>query len=159
MKIIIKTLFLAIIVLVIACNESDDFCLSNQQSVQAGFYSAETGNDSTVSDVSFISLPGDGIILENDTLYNSESLSNSFLPLSMASDTTKYLVKILNQKDTITFIHSKELSFVSEECGFVFSFELDTVIYTDISFIDSVAIDYTSIKYNESTENVKIFLY
>ena len=142
--------------IIISCNNTDDFCLSNQQSVQASFYSSITLNDSTVSDMTIRAIES---VAEDDTIYNSETVSESFLPLSMMNDTSRFLIQILNQKDTVSFVHSKELSFISEECGFIFTFELDTVLHSNISFIDSVSIEYPSIVYNESTENVKIYLY
>ncbi len=152
MKIFFQVLAILFIVIIISCN-NDDFCLSNQQSVQAVFYSSNTDEDSTVSNV--IIKPVD----LNDTIYNDEEISESFLPLSMMSDTSSFVIQILNQKDTIRFVHSKELDFISEECGFIFKFELDTILFTNISFIDSVSIEYPSIEYNESTSNVKIYLY
>ncbi len=152
MKIFLQVITVLFIIIIISCS-SDDFCLSNQQSVQAVFYSSSTDNDSTVSDVVIKAVD------LNDTIYNNEEISESFLPLSMMSDTTSYVIQILNQKDTIRFVHSKELDFISEECGFIFKFELDTVLFTNISFIDSVSIEYPSIEYNESTSNVKIYLY
>ncbi len=154
MKIFFQAITIFIIVVLISCN-NDDFCLSNQQSVQALFYSSETNEDSTVSDVTILPLSTN----QGDTVYNAEEISESFLPLSMMSDTTGYVIQILNQKDTIRFVHSKELDFISEECGFIFKFELDTILFTNISFIDSVSIEYPSIEYNESATNVKIYLY
>ncbi|MCW3785534.1 DUF6452 family protein [Plebeiibacterium sediminum] len=156
MKILFQVAAIMVLVIIISCNNSDDFCLSNQQSVQASFYSSITLNDSTVSGVTITAI---GSVAEDDTIYNSEVVSESFLPLSMMNDTSRFLIQILNQRDTVSFVHSKELSFISEECGFIFKFELDTVLHSNISFIDSVSIEYPSIVYNESTENVKIYLY
>ncbi len=155
MKIIFQVVAILALVIIISCN-NDDFCLSNQQSVQASFYSSITFKDSTVSDVTIRAIES---VADDDTIYNSEVVSESFLPLSMMNDTSRFLIQILNQKDTVSFVHSKELSFISEECGFIFEFELDTVLHSNISFIDSVSIEYPSIVYNESTENVKIYLY
>ncbi len=109
--------------------------------------------------MSGVTITAIGSVAEDDTIYNSEVVSESFLPLSMMNDTSRFLIQILNQRDTVSFVHSKELSFISEECGFIFKFELDTVLHSNISFIDSVSIEYPSIVYNESTENVKIYLY
>ncbi len=156
MKIFFQVVAIMALAIIISCNNTDDFCLSNQQSVQASFYSSITLNDSTVSDVTIRAIES---VAEDDTIYNSETVSESFLPLSMMNDTSRFLIQILNQKDTVSFVHSKELSFISEECGFIFTFELDTVLHSNISFIDSVSIEYPSIVYNESTENVKIYLY
>ena len=156
MKIFTHIFLLLFMFLACACgDESSDFCLSNQQSVQAGFYSSyqTTDTDSSVSNVFIYSTGVDSI------LYDDATVSDVYLPLSMGSDTSKFIVEINDLKETISFVHQKELNFVSGECGFVFSFYLDTVMYSDVSFIDSVAIDYDEIVYNENLENVKIYLY
>jgi len=139
-----------------ACgDETNDFCLSNQQSVQSGFYSPyhTTDVDSTVSGVTIWSTDIDSLT------YDSATVNKTFLPLSMMNDSSQFIIEINKSKDTITFVHSKELSFVSGECGFIFRFEIDTILYSDNSFIDSVVIDYPSIVYGENIENVKIYLF
>ena len=154
----IKILFFSLICLAItyACTSDDsDFCLSNQQSVQSGFFSSyyTTDTDTTVSDVIIYSTGIDSIP------YDTATVKKMFLPLSMLNDTSQYIIEINKLRDTLSFVHTKELNFVSGECGFVFTFELDTILYTEKSFIDSVAIDYSSIVYGENIENVKIYLY
>lgn len=156
MKIFIRAVALISAIIIFSCEDgSSDFCISNQQSVQTGFYSASslTDKDTTVEDVVVYSLGIDSIT------YDTVSVNKLFLPLSMHNDTSQYIIEMNNLKDTISFVHQKELDFVSGECGFIFSFYLDTILFSDVSFIDSVAIDYDEINYNESFENVKIYLY
>lgn len=156
MKLAVRALAMLSIVFVYACgNENSDFCLSNQQSVQAGFYSSYAANDkdSTVRNVFIYSLGVDSIT------YDTVTVNKIYLPLNLHKDTSQFIIDINTLKDTITFVHSKELNFVSGECGFVFSLYLDTVYHSDVSFIDSVAIVNDEIIYNENFENVKIYLY
>ncbi|TLX76868.1 hypothetical protein E9993_04045 [Labilibacter sediminis] len=156
MRIRILFFSLIFIAVVYACTSDDsDFCLSNQQSVQSGFYSSSysTDRDTTVSDVVIYSTGIDSIT------YDTATVSKTFLPLSMHNDTSEYIIEINKLKDTVSFVHTKELNFVSGECGFIFTFELDTILYSDNQIIDSVAIDYPSIVYGENIENVKIYLY
>ncbi|MGQ1787896.1 MULTISPECIES: DUF6452 family protein [unclassified Saccharicrinis] len=156
MKVFVHAFALIFIILIYACeDESSDFCLSNQQSVQAGFYSSyqSTDTDSSVSDVVIYSIGVDSIP------YDTVTVSDVYLPLNMHKDTSRFIIEINELKDTVSFVHQKELNFVSGECGFVFSFYLDTVLFSDVSFIDSVAIDYDEVIYNENLENVKIYLY
>ena len=127
--------------------------MSNQQSVQAGFYSSNSDKDSTVNNVVIYSVGIDSIT------YDTVSVSKVFLPLNMHKDTSEFIVEMNTLKDTIKFVHQKELNFVSGDCGFVFSFFLDTVIFTDKSFIDTIVVDNSEIIYNENFENVKIYLY
>ncbi|GAF03412.1 DUF6452 family protein [Saccharicrinis fermentans] len=156
MKIFTYVFLLLFMFLTYACgDDSSDFCLSNQQSVQVGFYSSyqSSDTDSSVSNVLIYSTGVDSI------LYDEATVSDVYLPLSMENDSSQFIIEINDLKDTISFVHQKELNFVSGECGFIFSFYLDTVMYSDVSFIDSVAIDYDEVVYNENLENVKIYLY
>jgi hypothetical protein len=147
-------IFLVINIFYACGDDKGDFCLSNQQSVQTGFYSAHSDKDTTLENTSIY-----GINRNDSLLYNEETVWKTFLPLSMLNDTSHFIVEANGNKGTLSFVHQKELDFISEECGFIFRFELDTVIYSGDSFIDSVAIDYSSIVYNENIENVKIYIY
>lgn len=147
--------FLICMFLVYSCGkDTSDLCLSNQQSVQLGFYSPyhTSDVDTTVSGVTVWSTGVDSIP------YDSARVSEIYLPLSMMDNISQFIIEIYKRKDTISFVHSKELNFVSGECGFVFTFELDTILYTDSTIIDSVAIDYPSIVYGENIKNVKVYL-
>ena len=157
MKQAIRFTIIILVVSFFACTSSDDFCLSNQDTVQTTFYSSYTDDDSTVSAVTIYGIYDMEAI--DSLISDSASVSSSFLPLSMMHDSTSFVIEIDNTKDTLTFVHTKELSYVSDECGFIFKFELDTVLFTDISFIDSVSIVYSDIIYNENIENVQIYLY
>lgn len=139
--------------ILLSCNP-EPICLSNQNAVQTGFYSAysKINKDTVLNNTSVI---GKGAI---DSVYNKELVQKMFLPLSFVSDTTAFIIENNTLKDTIWFKHNKELFFVSRNCGFSFNFVVDTVWFTQ-TFIDSVALDYKPINYNENIENVKIYIY
>jgi hypothetical protein len=152
----VTTLFLCIIVLALwgtGCN-NDEVCLSNQNAVQAGFFSAwsETDKDSTLTEVSLIGLN------REDSIYAKESLSELFMPLDFEKDTTSFIVVSKTLKDTICIVHQKELDFIAGECGYIFTFNIDTVLYSN-AFIDSVAIAYPDVKYGETIQNIKLYIY
>ena len=144
---------LSALVWLVACSR-DETCLSNQNAAQVGFYSAwsETDKDSTLTNVSVF-----GLELE-DSVYSDESLSDLFLPLSFSTDTTAFVIAVKTLKDTLWLVHRKELDFISGNCGYVFSFELDTVLHTK-AFLDSVSIGYSPVRYGESAENIKLYIY
>lgn len=155
MRINIILFFLICMFLVYSCGkDTGDLCLSNQQSVQLGFYSSHHTSDVDTT-ISGLTVWSTGI---DSLLYDSARVSKMFLPLSMMDNTSAFVMGINTEKENISFVHSKELNFVSGECGFVFTFELDTVLYTENRFIDSVAIDYPSIVYGENIQNVKIYI-
>lgn len=136
------------------CNQAE-MCLSNQNAIQTTFYSAyyTTDKDSTLSDASVY-----GFGNEDSLIYNEEDITEMYLPLSFEEDETVYIITNKSLHDTIWIEHTKELNFISRDCGFSFNFEIDTIRYTK-AFIDSVALIYPDVKYGESFENVKIYLY
>ncbi len=136
-----------------ACSNSE-ICLSNQHAVQVGIVKklATSDKDTLIDSISVY-----GVNLQNDSIYKNEKLSKLFLPLSFTHDTTSFVFTKGTIKDTILFVHSKELDFISGECGYVFKFSLDTIICSK-HYVDSVAIAYPNINYNEVIRNVKIYI-
>lgn len=140
-----------------AC-DSDELCLSNQHALQVGVYSTHTSTllqdkDTILVDVSIFGAE------KEDSIYESEVLKEAFLPLSFTNDTTTYIIKVSNEYETIRFVHKKELDFVSGECGYVFKFQIEAILFSRNNFIDSVSITYPHVKYGEDFENVKIYIY
>jgi len=148
-------IFLALILTVIfgRCDEMGDICLSNQNAVQAGLYSAYSlsDKDTVLTDLYVQGVGHDSL------LYDSVAMNKLFLPLSMHSDTTAFRIKVKTLLDTVWFVYKRDLSYISGSCGLSVSIELDTIWFTG-RFIDSVAIDYPFVEYNENIENVKIYI-
>ena len=135
------------------CDSSGDICLSNQNAAQAGLYTAHSNSD---KDTVLTELYVQGV--GNDSiLYENVSTSDLFLPLTMHADTSAFTIKVKTLLDTIWFVYKRDLEYVSGDCGFAVSIEIDTIFFTE-RFIDSVAIDYPYVKYNENIENVKIYI-
>lgn len=136
-----------------AC-QGEEACLSNQNAVQVGLYSAwsEEDKDSTLSNVSLVGLE------RTDSIYQGESVSELFMPLDYESDTTTFVLSAQTLRDTLSFVYSSELDFISGDCGYIFSFELDTILHTQ-AFVDSASVSYPFVKYGESQENIKLYIY
>lgn len=135
------------------CNQ-DELCLSNQHALQTGFYSAFNVNRDSIlrnADVH-------GLDNAESMIYKDQDISKMFLPLSFQDDTSIFVISNNSLSDTIWVVHSKELQFISRECGFTFDFTIDTVLFTK-TFVDSVALFYPKVSYGENFENVKIYLY
>ncbi|MFW6203268.1 MAG: DUF6452 family protein [Marinilabilia sp.] len=143
----------ALVFFVWAC-EGEEACLSNQNAVQVGLYSAwtEEDKDSTLSNVSLVGLD------RVDSIYQNESVSELFMPLDYESDTTTFILSAETLRDTLSIVHSGELDFISGDCGYIFSFELDTILHTR-AFIDSASVSYPFVEYGESFENIKLYIY
>jgi len=136
------------------CNV-DDICLSNQHAVRAYFMLMEEKERAMVQRATIY-----GLGMPNDSIYKEENVTNMFLPLSFTKDTTSFLIFIQNEsfRDTIHFVHTKKMNFISRECGFTFDFLIDTVYFSKM-FIDSVAVINPNVRYNENVENVEIYIY
>jgi hypothetical protein len=76
-----------------------------------------------------------------DSIYSEKtgSAENILLSLSPENDLTTIIITSVPflEKDTIIFYHQKDLVFLSPECGFIFTFTIDSFINT-ANFIDSV---------------------
>ena len=136
-----------------AC-QGEEACLSNQHAVQVGMYSAwtEEDKDTTLNNVSLVGLE------RVDSIYQDESVSELFMPLDFERDTTTFVLSAQTLRDTLSFVYSSELDFISGDCGYIFSFELDTILHTR-AFIDSASVSYPFVEYGESLENIKLYIY
>ncbi len=154
MKNVYYIILIVILGVVFGRCETSDICLSNQNAAQAGLYSAysHTDKDTVLTDLYVY-----GVGSENSLLYDSVSLNKLFLPLSMHSDTSMYLIKVKTLLDTIWFKYRRDLTYVSGDCGMAVEIELDTIWFTG-RFIDSVAIIQPFIRYNENVENIKLYI-
>jgi hypothetical protein len=137
---------------------NQELCLSNQNSVQVGLYSAYSPSKDKDTTLKNVTIYGLG---RTDTLYNDATLTEAFLPLSYSDkepDTTSFVLSINNVLDTLQFIHTKQLDFVSGECGYVFEFGLNKVGYSNFN-IDTIKTSNPVIKYSKDAENIKVYIY
>lgn len=145
-------------IVLLACDNSA-LCLSGQSAIQAGLYSASTGEekDTTLNGFYLWGLdnPNDSILID------SVSTNKMYMPTNINIDSTFFVVRekntITDLNDTIKFYYSRELKYISGDCGFTYELNIDTAIHTN-NFIDSIVISYPSVIYNENLENVKIFI-
>lgn len=154
LRVLIQWVCPALLTGLLSCT-SDEICLSNQHALQAGLYSArsERQKDTTLISASVYGV-GEGM----DSIYKDEAVSKLFLPLSFDSDTTAFVIDEGVLRDTIWFRHTKELIYISRNCGFTYDFTIDSIWYTTV-LVDSVAVDKPGVKYSENAENVKMFVY
>lgn len=154
MDLVKNTLFIALMLLTAFSCSDDEACLSNQHAVQTQLLSAwwDSEVDTTLTEVTVKGLG------QEDSIYNNESASELFLPLNFDTDTTVFIITVKTLKDTLRLIAQRDLDFISRDCGYIFTFNLDTVIHTK-TFIDSVSIIYPKIKYGETTDNIQLYIY
>ena len=154
------------IVFIWSCT-NDDFCLSNQNAVQVGLYSRSVSveKDTTLSGIYVQGVDNSDLLLP----YDSAQVKELFLPLDFhgesLSDSTGFIIQQKRKigdnvditEDKIIFYHSKELVFISGECGMFYNMIIDSMRYTT-EIIDTVRIDYPHVKYGENIKNVKIYI-
>lgn len=158
MKSNIINIVLAILLLAGAsCTGSGDICLSGQMSVTTNFYSYHTSTETTDKDTS-INMRYAGLYPRYDTTEAEAFTNNIFLPLSMETDSTKFALLSNGLAEEITFYHQKELAYISEECGFIFHFTIDSVDCSTSRYISDIEVIDNEISYNKGTGNVKIYI-
>ena len=144
-------IFLLLQLLFSGCN-NDSICLSNQHALRAYFMSMEDKTRVQVLNTTIF-----GLGMENDSIYKEEDVANMFLPMAFSGDTTTFVIMVQTLADTIHFVNTKKMNFISRECGFTLDFVIDTVYFSN-RFIDSVAIINPNIRYNENVDNVEIYI-
>lgn len=161
-KLIGQLLVVLVIVMAAAC-DNGSLCLSGQNAVQAGLYSASSGVEKDTTLAGFymwgLNHPTDSVLID------SVRTSKLYMPTDLKRDSTEFVIreeksvlgKVKGINDTLLFIYKKKLEYISSDCGFMYRLDLDTVIHT-YNLIDSVVIGYAPIIYNENIENVKIYI-
>ncbi|MCQ2204703.1 MAG: DUF6452 family protein [Bacteroidales bacterium] len=153
MNVRLITILGIVLFMIAACNDDEGMLLSYQHSVQVGVYSRHTGNDTTLTEVKVY-----GIGREDSLLYDEPAVKEFFLNLNMHQDTTRFAIQTHSISDELTFIYSRHTKPASGSAGITMEMKVDSVSSAYV-FIDSVAITYPYIKYNESIENVQIYIY
>lgn len=155
------TLFAAIACImaaVTACNDTG--CLDNRSAIPyAGFYSYQTGQPITIDSVEIggVGAPNDSLLMEAGDRY-----SNLYFPFRFEQNNTSFFIRYVSQDlnfpwlvDTISFTYTSTPIFVSESCGAMYYYHIESMRYTR-NLIDSVALT-DSLITNTDTERLQIF--
>lgn len=141
---------------------SIDECYDNRNALPyAGFYGVMQGKMTEISVDSLkvygIGAPGDSVLSEG-----KRGVSKLYLPFRIDSDTTSYVFRLINKAyefyniaDTVTFIYSRDVRFVSQACGASYVFTMKDIRNTGI-LIDSVVVNDGRIT-NADMENIQIY--
>ncbi len=153
MKQLAAALPAGVALLLASCNADDDIQLSYQHTAQVGLYSAHTRNDTTLRQVQIF-----GVGREDSLLYDTDAAGSLFLNLNLNRCTTEFVFRTQTLEDDLFFRYTAQKVPVSGSAGIAMEITLDSVGHTS-TFIDSVAVVRPQIRYNESLENVQIFIY
>jgi hypothetical protein len=100
--------------------------------------------------------PGDTLV--NDT--TSSQIKRIALPLSLSSDTTGFVFRIGNVRDTLYFRHIMSMKFVSEACGFAPQYQVSGTAFSpgiDSVKISDPIVNNQSINKNSNAQNTIIY--
>lgn len=123
---------------------SSSGCTDNQNPLPlAGFFSAETGNAISLSDVDIAGVDAP----EDSVLYRSGTARNEvYLPFRANTDNTAWYfhytqegIDDLAYNDTIYFRYTSTPMFTTEDCGAMYRYTITSTRYTE-HLIDSVAV-------------------
>ena len=131
---------------------NDDMLLSYQNTLQVGFYSSHTHNDTTLTSVQAYGVGNDSL------LYDVDEIGELYLNLNMNADSTTFVIRTQTLQDELFVAYSKSLTPVSGSGGITMELRVDSISHTNV-FIDSVSVVKAWVNYNESYENVQIFVY
>jgi hypothetical protein len=143
----------------IACTREKDPCLQPKTVVlKFGTYQAadtgRLGKDSTLP------APIIGMIDSNVWFSGGKASSKFAVLLSPRIDSTRFFIipdsSKINEKDTIVFLYSRDLHFLSTSCGYTYFYRLVHIRNTTNN-IDSVIITTPEINTDAKAEHVKIF--
>ena len=144
-KTIVSLFFSCLTLVLISC--SGDECLEDTRvNMRVSFYNYE---DKTKSSPESVTLYG---------IDNEEAIkvtSPALFPLKNSDTETGFIITINGTTDTIWFLHSNSLHFISKECGYTMYHTIDTV-YFSTNEIDSIFLinKYITLR---KTEHVEIF--
>ncbi len=142
-----------------AASCSSDGCSDNGNSLPlAAFYASGTGSSVTPASVTVrgMGAPGDSAIATN------EALSQVYLPLRMSCDSTRFAItfgtdgEATSTTDTLTLRYKAVPTFVSQDCGAMYNFEIRSYKCTSHA-IDSVVVLHNVIT-NANRVSIKIFV-
>lgn len=152
-------------VLLVACSQQRQPCLEPTNiSVRAGIYTTNIDTAGVASIVSYaLPSPVWGIIdsLGNSTfLYFNTNTSFFRFTLSSLSDECRWIIRpdtLANTiTDTLTFSYSRQLTFVSNGCGYRYYYTLNNVNTTHNN-IDSVITNKTEVNNDLNAEHIRIY--
>lgn len=145
----------------VACNAERGPCLELLSAqVKLGSYryvdSSRSYVDSFLPNANFRALDIDSA---NRWIMGAKGVSKFSLVLSPLRDTARWLVEADSGQrpaDTLTFIYLRKLKFLSNACGYSYTYELKQLLATRNS-LDSVAINSYEVTTKAGTEHVRIY--
>lgn len=142
------------VVLTAGCVSKD--CYDNQTTLpRAAFFSMQTHSSVSIDSLSIrgIGAPGDSLLVDTTMAEQTN------LPLRYDASSTAFLFDYLQAgapaPDSVTFYYKAQPWFVSEACGVVYYYHIDSIKYTH-NFIDSVAVPGMLIT-NADRTNIEIY--
>lgn len=147
-----------LIVFAIACKRVADPCLQTTNlSVAIGVYKpADTGTTGVDSVLPKAMI---GYLANGWLQYNGAQDKKFYLRLDPKNDTCKWFISpdsTSSGLDTITLVYSRQLSFLSQSCGYRYNYFIADVKWT-FNRIDSIKIKNNIVDGTANVENIKIF--
>lgn len=152
-----KATIVALLFILFGCNEAK-VCYESVNSVMITSYKA---SDFRIFDT--LVIHGVGRIATGDTLVNDtlSSQSKHFpLPLSLADDSTGFVILNGSIRDTVYINHSMNMQFISEDCGFAPEYHIKGSSFTagiDSVQVSDAIVNTKSLAKNINDQNITIY--
>ena len=152
---------LALFVLVmLSCEEERNACLQPKTvTLRVGCYTVDSGN--VVTDTALPNAIVAGLFADSVKYWivGADNLNAFPLLLSASDDSCQWVVQtdsLITTPDTLTFLYSRRLQFLSNACGYTYFFSLRNIRTTRNS-IDSVVITNPEVSTNANVEHVRLY--
>lgn len=161
-RLYIAITLVSILLLLASCGSNG--CYENRSSIPMAKFYAYNYPTKTVS-IDSISIYGIGQRNDSLLLDCARRVSSLQLPLRNDADTTQYVIRYETKSipssslynDTLTWIYTRYPYFISGDCGVVFNYAIDTVLYTR-NMLDSVAVMVDEVT-NQDQETIRLYYY
>ena len=116
----------------------------------AGFYSSESSEQINIDSLDVFALG-----IPDSSLYETAVLETISLPLNPSTLSCGFVIINGGRSDTIVLRYKSNLEFLSKACGYIYTFELDEVLFTT-NDIFNISITNNSVSPGDE-ENIQIF--
>jgi len=116
----------------------------------AGFYSSESSEQINIDSLDIF-----GLGIPDSSLYEMAVLDNISLPLNPSTLSCGFVIINGGRSDTIVLRYQPKLEFLSKACGYIYTFELEEVLFTT-NDIFNISISINSVSPGDE-ENIQIF--
>lgn len=157
---VVYVLLALFMLVMVSCEEERNACLQPKTvTLRVGCYTLDSGNvviDTALPNAIIAGLFADSV---KGWIVGADNLQGFPLLLSASDDSCQWVIRAdssVARQDTLTFLYSRRLQFLSNACGYTYFFSIRDIRTTRNS-IDSVIITNPEVSTNANVEHVRLY--